>query len=621
MEAASEAWSLRCKLKNSKKKARDGQLSFVGVGATATLRFDWSPQSAAARPQFKLPVASITDQMVSKGEDKAMMKVVTADTSQICVLQFHSRQDQQATLTRLLELRALSATPAVPLVVLSGVERGKYLAQDKELRDQYQELVAQGALRDEDFWKDEQLQERLALERAESGTAALPVCAPGQASKQVTARIGSGNDAVATQKPMLVDKEMSEHIFCTQPCVYASFKAAVLTGRVSEADFWADYLQTKQQMRERAAAPNTEDVSRQSVVHDTSDDSGAHLLGILRSAALQEKALHERRVASGELQSAASRQAADESRPGAIGMRASVSERHAVSAAATTVENIANVFETPATAGAREAEKHIRTDQWGQQLAQSRADISSEIMMDVSKAGNKRGFPAYNKVGMTSGTEGTSGIGGLCKEDGDDDEEDDAWCAEVSNWEPCSVAAYRAKRRRLISQSQTALTGGESSSSRDNALVSFTLGGGAPYGIRVPGEEEASRSAKNATPLAERCDLNPFALSRLHLYSQQSRSENADDCGVDARYTSELKACFGRSLQYLRHFWLAVNRGDSAKARRMHIALRQLYDTIETQNRQLGAEQRASLAPMSHHLQQEMLRTALASLPTDGQDG
>ena len=40
MEAASEAWSLRCKLKNSKKKARDGLLSFVGVGATATLRFD-----------------------------------------------------------------------------------------------------------------------------------------------------------------------------------------------------------------------------------------------------------------------------------------------------------------------------------------------------------------------------------------------------------------------------------------------------------------------------------------------------------------------------------------------------------------------------------------------------
>ena len=524
MEAAAEAWSVQCKLKNSKKKARDGQLSFVGAGATATLRFDWSPQSAAARPQFKLPVSSITDQMVSKGQDQAMMKVVTTDTSQVCVLQFHSRQDQQDALTRLLELRgALSAAPAVPLVVLSGVDRGKYLAKDKELRDQYQDLVAHGALRDEDFWKDEQLQERLALERAETSTAALPLRAPEQTIKQTTARIGSGSEAAATQTPMLVDKEMSEHIFCTQPCVYASFKADVLTGRVSEADFWADYLLTKQQMRACAAAPNTDDASRQSVVHDTSDDSGAQLLDILRSAALQEKALHERRVASGELQSAARRQAADESRPGAIGMRASVSERHEASAAATTVDSLANVFETPATAEAREAENQSLSDQSGEQLAQPQADTSSATSMGVSNAGNKRSFPAYNKVG----------VGGLRNlEDGDDDdEEDDAWCADIMNWEPCSVAAYRAKRRRLISHSQTVLTGGESNSSRDNALVSFTLGGGALYGIRVPGEEEAGlRSAKNASPVAERCDLNPSARSRLHLYSQQSRRELVDDC-------------------------------------------------------------------------------------------
>jgi hypothetical protein len=52
----------------------------------------------------------------------------------------------------------------------------------------------------------------------------------------------------------------------------------------------------------------------------------------------------------------------------------------------------------------------------------------------------------------------------------------------------------------------------------------------------------------------------------------------------------------------------------------MHTALKQLYDTIELQNSRLGAAQRASLAPMSHHLQQEMLRTALAKLPPDGQD-
>jgi hypothetical protein len=82
-----------------------------------------------------------------------------------------------------------------------------------------------------------------------------------------------------------------------------------------------------------------------------------------------------------------------------------------------------------------------------------------------------------------------------------------------------------------------------------------------------------------------------------------------------------LKACFGRSLQYLRHFWLALIRGDRAKARRMHTALKQLYDTIELQNGRLGAALRAKLAPMSHHLQQEMLRTALATLPLDGRDG
>eukprot|EP01043_Picozoa_sp_COSAG02_P077561 COSAG02_NODE_17034_length_1033_cov_2.194861_2_plen_94_part_00 len=90
--------------------------------------------------------------------------------------------------------------------------------------------------------------------------------------------------------------------------------------------------------------------------------------------------------------------------------------------------------------------------------------------------------------------------------------------------------------------------------------------------------------------------------------------------GVDARYTSELKTCFGRSLQYLRHFWMALIRGDRPKARRMHNALKQLYDTIELQNRRLGAGQRASLAPMSYNLQQEMLRTALAKLPSEGQD-
>lgn len=532
-----DAWSLQCKLKNSKKKARDGRLSFVGVGATAQLRFDWSSRGAlsgtvAARPQFQLPLASITDQMVSRGEEKAMMKVVTADASQICVLQFHSRQDQQATLTRLLELRgALAAPSAVPLVVLSGVDRGKYLAKNKELQDQYQDLVAQGALRDEDFWKDEQLQERLALEQAESGAAALPERAPAHArTRSAPAGISGDSEAAVRQQAIIVDKEMSEHIFMTQPHVYANFKASVLTGRMSEGDFWADYMQTEQQKRKGVAAAKMVGACRQSAAGEPADDSGAHLLGILRGAAMQEKVLHERRVASGELQSAASRQAADESRPAAIGMQASVSERHAASAAATAVGSGVNFFETPATAAAGlTAVEHENHAQWGDHLGKTQADISGTTMTGSRGDSRKRHFSSYDKDGLTSasGTRGTPGTDGLCNlADGDDeDDEDDAWCADISNWEPCSTAAFRSKRRRLISQSRTVPKGGETTSGGDNALISFTLGGGAPYGIRLPDELEAaaiSAPETNAASVSEGCGLEQPTRSCLHLYLHQA---------------------------------------------------------------------------------------------------
>ncbi len=539
------AWSMQCKLKNSKKKARDGRLSFAGVGVTAQLRFDWSSRPAlsgtvATRPQFQLPLASITDQMVSKGEEKAMMKVVTADASQICVLQFHSRQDQQATLTRLLELRgALAASSAVPLVVLSGVDRGKYLAKDKELRDQYQDLVAKGALRDEDFWKDEQLQERLALEQAENGAAALPVRVHAMA-RDAPAGVRGDSEAAARQQTTLVDKEMSEHIFMTQPCVYANFKASVVTGRMSEADFWADYMQTEQQKRGGVASGKTAGASRQSSAGGNADESGEHLLGILRGAVMQEKALHERRVASGELQSAASRQAADESRPAAIGMQASVSERHAASAAATTVERGVDLFETPATAAAEltavENEKH---SQWADHLCKSLADISGSMTTGARAETRKRRFAASEKGGLTStlitrGGLGTDEVCNVTDGDDEDDEEDNAWCAEISNWEPCSTASFRAKRRRLISESRTVPTGAESTSSGDNALLSFTLGGGAPYGIRVADELKVaatSASEPNATSASERCELET---TRAHLLALllASRTAGANVCTV-----------------------------------------------------------------------------------------
>eukprot|EP01043_Picozoa_sp_COSAG02_P064974 COSAG02_NODE_9662_length_2148_cov_3.649097_1_plen_532_part_10 len=523
------AWSMQCKLKNSKKKARDGRLSFAGVGASAQLRFDWSSHAAlsgtvATRPQFQLPLASITDQMVSKGEEKVMMKVVTADANQICVLQFYSRQDQQATLTRLLELRgALAAPSAVPLVVLSGVDRGKYLAKDKELRDQYQDLVAKGALRDEDFWKDEQLQERLALEQAENGAAVLPGRVHAR-SRDAPVGVNGDGEAAARQQTTLVDKEMSEHIFMTQPCVYANFKASVLTGRMSEGDFWADYMQTEQQKRGGVTSLKTAGASHQSSAAEAADESGEHLLGILRGAAMQEKALHERRVASGELQSAASRQAADESRPAAIGMQASVSERHAASAAATAVESDVNVFETPATATAEltavENENHA---QLGDHLGKSQADISGSTTTGARAETRKRRSKALVQDAPTSelGTRGALGTADVCNvTDGDDegDDEDNAWCAEISNWEPCSTASFRAKRRRLISESRTVPKAAESTSSGDNALLSFTLGGGGPYGIRVIDELEAaatSASEPDAALASERCELdnNPRALA------------------------------------------------------------------------------------------------------------
>ena len=690
---ATAKWTLRCKLKNSKKKARDGQLSFDGVGAATQLRFDWAPAGGAARPQFRLPLASVTDQMVSKGDDKAMMKVVTADPSQICVVQFHSKQDQQAMLTRLLELRGALAAPTVlPPVVLSGADRGKYLAKDKQLRAQYQELVAEGALRDEDFWKDEQLQERLVLERAESGAgaSALAARAPQRVGPSIATATG-GTDAGAgatdagagtaqqEDKPALVDKEMSEHIFVTQPSVYADYKASVLTGQVAEADFWADYLQAKQSS-EAAAASAGPTASSGSAEGDSAegDGTGAHLLGILRGAATKERALHERRIAAGVQPSASSRQAADESRPAAIGLQASVSERHAASAAeaaaaAAAADGDGSVFQAPAaavtarvaTAGATLGSAAAVTAaaaaggggaedslEWSEEGPKTQTDFGSMISAESrrgSERRQKRQRPSTDaSVGIGSGEEVDDDDDEADREEadydltnenegaeeGDDDDEgdedsDDEWCADISNWEPCSVVAFRNKRRRLVAQSRAAAAidaRGDANYRDSSSLLSFTLGGGGPYGISAAGAEAtaaALAAAAPATPAADRC-VAALTSTAWQLWSSQALHCDSRCCGGVVRYTSELKACFARSLQYLRHFWLAMRRGDRAKARRMHAALQQLYDTIETQNMQLGAAHRASLAPMSHHLQQEMLRTALTMLPaapTGGNDG
>ena len=172
------------------------------------------------------------------------------------------------------------------------------------------------------------------------------------------------------------------------------------------------------------------------------------------------------------------------------------------------------------------------------------------------------------------------------EEDGEEEEED-GWIDDITHWEPSSATALRTVHKRLVAESCAV--------SRSNPTdgQSIALGGGAAH---LYGPTEAV----------------VLAAADLTAGSNNPAAE---------RYTSELKVAFTRSLQYLRHFWMAVRKDDRAKALRMHAALRQLFDTIETQNGKLGEDERARLAPLSRHLQQEMLRTALGNLPTPGDNG
>ena len=606
---AAARWSLACKLKNSKKKAKDGLLSFDAATAPPRLLFDWA--EAAGKPQFALPLAAITDQMVSKGDDKAMMKVVTADASLICVLQFTSKQDQQATLTKLLELRTALTQP-LPPVVLSGADRGKYLAKDTELRAQYQDLVAQGALRDEDFWKDDQLQERLVLERAERPEdttleTSKPLKARSQPAGAAAAAASGGSaaaavDLAAPEAAPLVDKDMSEHIFSTQPEVLAEYKRSVPSGRIPEGQFWEDYLKKKQGATDGAAGTAGAPLP----IGGPGEAAGAvgagdHLLDILRGAATKERGLHERRTAAGG-QSIKNRQAEIETQPGAIGMGMRVIDRHLTNATEAargvhTGKVIGEVFKAAVGAGGDEGEGEGAGEEEWPEGPQAR-DFSSvaadahhsgegdddDVQMEEQARDRKRKRAYEDIEGSSEEEDGEEEDG---EEEDGEEEEEDGWIDDITHWEPSSATALRTVHKRLVAESCAV--------SRSNPTdgQSIALGGGAAH---LYGPTEAV----------------VLAAADLTAGSNNPAAE---------RYTSELKVAFTRSLQYLRHFWMAVRKDDRAKALRMHAALRQLFDTIETQNGKLGEDERARLAPLSRHLQQEMLRTALGNLPTPGDNG
>jgi hypothetical protein len=113
--------------------------------------------------------------------------------------------------------------------------------------------------------------------------------------------------------------------------------------------------------------------------------------------------------------------------------------------------------------------------------------------------------------------------------------------------------------------------------------------------------------------------------------------------GIEAVYKIELKRAFGCAVQYLRHFWAAVAARKHTKTKRLRVALRALADEIERcapvfaqrivvpssaskllvgylrvgwaevrrRNRQLEPSVMERLEPLSAHLRDQMLQTAL----------
>ena len=189
-----EALRLECKLKDSKKKGKSGVLVLTPEHLLFTV-------GGSDRPRLTLPLASVTDLQVAKGDAVFMMKVLSDDAARLCVLTFRSKSDLTAAQAKLTELRAALRRPAeaAPPIVLSGAARGEYLSKDRALKERYKEMVAEGSLRDEEFWKDEELQRRLAVEQAEGGSTAVLGHRP-------AARDGDGGGAEEGQG-MVMEKE------------------------------------------------------------------------------------------------------------------------------------------------------------------------------------------------------------------------------------------------------------------------------------------------------------------------------------------------------------------------------------------------------------------------------
>jgi hypothetical protein len=238
------------------------------------------------------------------------------------------------------------------------------------------------------------------------------------------------------------------------------------------------------------------------------------------------------------------------------------------------------MFEAAAGAGGDEGEEQQEAE-WSEGGPQARdfSGVAADSRPDGEDGDDMQMGEQARDRKRKRAHEGSKGEGGQNEQDEEDEEEEDGWIDDITRWEPSSAAALRTKRKWLVAESRAV--------SRSNPTdgLSIALGGGAAH-LYGPTEAEALAAAAG---------------------SAAGRSTPAAE-----RYTSELKVAFTRSLQYLRHFWMAVRKDDRAKALRMHAALRQLFDTIETQNGKLGAQDRARLAPLSRHLQQEMLRTALA---------
>jgi len=323
---------------------------------------------------------------------------------------------------------------------------------------------------------------------------------------------------------MVMEKDMSEHVFVTQPEVYAEYLAAVPSGRMTEEQFWAKFLRNKQAETARGGAPasgaagggggggaaaaagrggGAAAAAAAGAGGEFGSADGETLLGILRGASADERALRRRRMAEGR---PTDRAPAEESRPTNLGP-----------------PRPSQPSPSPSPAPDAEAELPV---------VAMPGDDDRPLPSTQPRADDGAGEPRPAKRPRRA-------------------QEESSWREDAAGWRPSSAHAVQQQRQRL-GERRGANPGGTASAPEP--------------GPRTPAEEQ---------------------------------------------YTSELKRAFQLSTQYLRHFWSAIRKQDREKAARMRTTLQQLHDTIATQNGRLGRTERRRLVPLSHHLQHEMLKTAL----------